>query len=69
MSNLKKMGNATISYLYKKNYSGLALNLVDDQKAKFSLAIDSNNLEVAYKTCFELKDKETYRKLADEALR
>lgn len=35
-----------VSYLYKKNYSAIALNLVEDPKAKFSLAIDSGNLEV-----------------------
>ena len=64
----KKLGNSTIAYLYRKNYCALAMNLVTDQRAKFSLAIDSGNLEVAYKTCSELKDKELYRKLAEEAL-
>jgi len=58
MNTMKRLGNSIVAYLYKKNYAALALNLVDDKKAKFSLAIDSGNLEVAYKTCFELKDKE-----------
>jgi hypothetical protein len=40
------LGNSVVSYLYKKNYSGIALNLVEEPKAKFSLAIDSGNLEV-----------------------
>lgn len=40
-----KLGNSVISYLYKKNYSGIALNLVNDPKTKFSLAINSGNLE------------------------
>lgn len=44
------------------------MTLVQDQRAKFSLAIDSGNLEVAYKTCTELKDKELYKRLAKEAL-
>lgn len=35
-----------VSYLYKKNYNGIALTLVKDLKSKFSLAIDSGNLEV-----------------------
>ena len=35
-----------VSYLYKKNYNGIALNLVKNLKSKFSLAIDSGNLEV-----------------------
>lgn len=65
----KPMGNSLISYLYKKNYAALALKLVDDKKARFSLAIDSGNLEIAYKTAIELKDKECYKKLAEEALR
>ena len=43
--------------------------MVDDPKAKFSLAIDSGNLEVAYKICQELKDKDCFQKLAEEALR
>lgn len=38
-------GNSVISYLYKKNYSGIALNLVSDPKTKFSLALNSGNLE------------------------
>ena len=35
-----------VSYLYKKNYSSIALNLVEDPKAKFSLSLDSGNLDV-----------------------
>lgn len=69
LANHKRLGNSLISYLFKKNYSGIALNLVDDAKAKFSLAIDSGNLEVAFKTANELKDRECYMKLGEEALR
>lgn len=69
MNSMKQLGQATTAYLYKKNYSGLALNMVDDPRAKFSLAIDSGNLEVAYKICLELKDKDCFRKLAEESLR
>ena len=36
-----------VSYLFKKNYSGLALKLTTDQKAKFQLAVDAGNLEVS----------------------
>ena len=61
--------NSIVGYLYKKNYSGFAMNLVDDKKAKFSLAIDNGNLEVAFKICGELKDKELFKKLGEEALR
>ena len=69
IDNHKKVGNSIIAYLYKKNYSGIALNLVDSPSAKFSLAINSGNLEVAFKTSLELKDPECFRKLGEEALR
>lgn len=69
LSQHKRLGNSLISYLFKKNYSGIALNLVDDLKAKFSLAIDSGNLEVAFKTANELKDRDCFMKLGEEALR
>jgi len=55
-----KYGNSVISYLYKKNYSGIALNLVSDPKTKFSLAINSGNLEQAFKSAKEIKDKDTW---------
>jgi len=41
----------------------LAIKMVDDTTAKFSLAIDSNNLEVAFKTCNILKKPELYEEL------
>ena len=65
MNNLKSLGNSTIAYLYRKNYSGLAMNLVTDKKAKFSLAIDSGNLEIAFKTCNEVKEKEMFKQLGN----
>ena len=43
--------------------------MVQNTRARFSLALDSGNLEVAYKTSFELKDSECYNKLGEEALR
>jgi coatomer protein complex subunit alpha (xenin) len=49
-------GDSLISYLYKKNYSAIALKLVKDKKAQFSLAVDSGNLEIAHKSAQELKD-------------
>ena len=36
-----------ISYLYKKNYSGLAMKLVTDNKAQFEMSIESGNLVLA----------------------
>ena len=43
--------------------------MVDDLRAKFSLAIDSGNLEVAYKTSLQLKNSELFTQLGEEALR
>ena len=44
--------------------------MVTDTRARFSLALDSGNLEVAFKTCHEeLKDKDCYQQLGEEALR
>lgn len=43
--------------------------MVNDPHAKFSLAIDCGNLEIAYETSQILKDKDCYLKLAEEALR
>ena len=43
--------------------------MVENTRARFSLALDSGNLEVAYKTSFELKDAECYNRLGEEALR
>ena len=43
----KILGNSIVSYLYKKNFHGIALTLVKNLKSKFSLAIDSGNLEVS----------------------
>lgn len=85
-SSHKRLGNSLVAYLYRKNYSALALNLVQNTKARFSLALDSGNLEVrgvlldisinfciikqvAFKTCYELKDRDCYAQLGEEALR
>ena len=55
--------------MYKKNYPGIALKLVSEKKARFSLAIDSGNLEIAYQTATEIKEKDCFVKLGEEALR
>ncbi len=35
LKSYNKQGNSLVSYLFKKNYSGLALKLTRDNKAKF----------------------------------
>lgn len=62
-------GNAMISYLCKKNYPSVALSLTSDDKTKFQLAIRSGNLQAAYEAAENLKKKECYQKLAQEALK
>lgn len=69
LKNLSTQGNSFISYLYRQKYPGLALGMVDNPQAKFALALDSGNLDIAYKTALELNNIKTYTKLAEEALR
>lgn len=43
--------------------------MVKDKEAKFWLAIDASNLEVAYKMCNEIKKPYAYEALKEEAKR
>ncbi|CAD8067026.1 unnamed protein product [Paramecium sonneborni] len=65
----KKMGDLITSYLQQKGYSMLAYQLVDDKRAKFQLALASNNLELSYRTCDDLKVPICYQQLSEEAMR
>jgi len=58
-----------IAHLHKKNYSALALRVIQDKKARFEMAIESGNLQVAFELASELKDKEVFSQLDQEALR
>jgi hypothetical protein len=49
-----------ISHLYKKNYSALALRLIQDKKARFEMAIESGNLKIAYDLAIDLKEKSVF---------
>lgn len=69
IKNNKTTGNALISYLCKKNYPSVALSLTTDDKTKFQLALRSGNLQAAYEAAENLKKKECYQKLAQEALK
>ncbi|CAD8067799.1 unnamed protein product [Paramecium sonneborni] len=69
IKNHQKLGDLIIAYLYQKGYSILALQLVNDKRAKFQLALCSNNLEMAYRTCEDLKNPKCYQLLMDEAMR
>jgi len=69
MKATKPMGQALIAYFYEKNYSALVMDIVTDKAAKFSLALSSGSLELAYKISLELKTKDALSQLAQEALR
>ncbi|CAD8089698.1 unnamed protein product [Paramecium sonneborni] len=60
---------AVLSYLYSKKLASIALKLVKDKQAKFSLSLDSGNLEQAYKAAIEIKDPILFEQLRSEALR
>ncbi|CAD8064776.1 unnamed protein product [Paramecium primaurelia] len=60
---------AVLSYLYQKRLASVALKLVKDKWAKFSLSLDSGNLEQAYKAAIEIKDTNLFEQLRSEALR
>lgn len=61
-------GSAMVSYLNKKNYPAVAMSLTSDIKCKFQLALKSGNLQSAYESATELKKKDCFEKLANDAL-
>ncbi|CAK75525.1 unnamed protein product (macronuclear) [Paramecium tetraurelia] len=65
----KKLGVLITSYLYQKGFPMIAYQLVEDKRAKFQLALSSNNLELSYRTCDDLKNPVCYQKLSEEAMR
>ncbi|CAK73366.1 unnamed protein product (macronuclear) [Paramecium tetraurelia] len=69
IKNHQKLGDLIIAYLFQKGYSILAHQLVTDKRAKFQLALSSNNLEIAYRTCEDLKNPKCYQMLLEEAMR
>ena len=42
----KLVGQSVISYLQKKGYPEVALHFVQDQRTRFSLALECGNIEV-----------------------
>ncbi|CAD8090002.1 unnamed protein product [Paramecium sonneborni] len=65
----QNQNEAILSYLYQKKLASVALKLVKDKHAKFSLSLDSGNLEFAYKAAVEIKDSQLFEQLRTEALR
>jgi len=63
------VGTLAIRYLEKQNIPDLALAYEKDDKNKFNLAIASGNLEAALLAAVEMKRKDYFKALAEEALR
>lgn len=57
-------GHSIVSYLKEQGHSEIALFFEQDLKQRFSLAIACGNLQVAFDSAAELKDKECFSKLA-----
>lgn len=65
----KLPGQSIIAYLQKKGYPEVALHFVKDERTRFSLALESGNIEVALESAKVLDDKDAWMQLAGVALR
>ncbi|XP_063932491.1 coatomer subunit alpha-like [Zophobas morio] len=63
------IGQSIIFYLQQKGYPELALHFVKDEKAKFPLALQCNNLQVALNCAKKLNDPNCWELLAECALK
>jgi len=63
------VGSLAIKYLEQKGLPELALTYEKDEKSKFKLAIASGNLEAALVAAMEMKRKDYFSSLADEAIK
>eukprot|EP00033_Pygsuia_biforma_P002814 GCRY01003108.1.p1 GENE.GCRY01003108.1~~GCRY01003108.1.p1 ORF type:complete len:1215 (+),score=402.83 GCRY01003108.1:394-4038(+) len=62
-------GHAIIAYLQKKGYPEIALHFVKDVQAKFKLAIECGNIEIALECAKAMDTEEAWHSLGVEALR
>ncbi len=63
------VGTLAIKYLEQQGLPELALTYEKDDKSKFNLAIASGNLEVALIAAMEMKRKDSFAALANEAIK
>ena len=61
------LGKSIVSYLLKKKYDSITLQLTNDKETSFYLALHAGKLETAFNIARELESKEKYRILADKA--
>jgi coatomer subunit alpha len=65
----KLCGQAIIAFLRKKGFPEVALHFVEDDKARFEIAIECGNIEIALQTAQRLDDKSIIHRLGLEAFR
>ena len=57
-------GHSIVSYLKEQGHAEIALFFESDLKQRFNLAIASGNLQVAFDSAKDLKEKDLFIKLA-----
>ncbi|CAI9753407.1 unnamed protein product [Fraxinus pennsylvanica] len=67
--NSELCGNAMIAYLQQKGFPQVALYFVKDDKTRFSLALESGNIEKALESAKKIDEKDHWYRLGVEALR
>ncbi|KZV85020.1 Coatomer, alpha subunit [Exidia glandulosa HHB12029] len=63
------VGQSIIAYLQKKGFPEIALHFVQDKNTRFDLAIECGNLDVALEMARTIGRKETWNRLAQQALK
>lgn len=69
MQSKKLVGQSIISYLHQKGHPELALHFVQDDQAKFNLALECGDVATALECAGKLDNEESWHKLGVEALR
>ncbi len=62
-------GQSIIAYLQRKGFPEVALHFVKDEKTRLALALDSGAIDVALEAAQALNEPESFKRLAEEALR
>ncbi|KAL8156354.1 hypothetical protein AgCh_001450 [Apium graveolens] len=67
--NSQLCGQAVIAYLQQKGFPEVALHFVKDERTRFSLALESGNIQTAVAAAKEIDEKDHWYRLGVEALR
>lgn len=68
VANSNLVGQAIIAYLREKGHAAIALQFVKDPSSRFDLALECDNLEIAWDAAESLKSPSVWNNLAEEAL-